>query len=189
MLSFHAIAILKRTGLPVQHNWISFNRQIGKCWYQISDGVWDSQMDNLGLFPRLSLGKFTALSNAICCWRTRHYDYPQISPQIMGWCRGLMMIYWLQALAGPGLPDHLHHWPSRHAEAKGCVLAVSTQLPPGNDLLFRGVGARPTSPENHLPQEPGPRGKSVCYRVHTYIGHSYSAVLFWTIYEYCCIVV
>lgn len=82
MLSFHAMTILKRTSLPVRHNWISFNREIAKCWYQISDGVWDLQMDNLGLFPRLSLGKFTALSNAICCWRTRRRDYPGIGPQL-----------------------------------------------------------------------------------------------------------
>lgn len=69
-----------------------------------------------------------------------------------------MIVFCMQTLAGPGLPDHLHHWPSRHAEAEGCVLAVSTQLPSGDDLLLGGVGARPSSPENHLPQELGARG-------------------------------
>lgn len=37
--SLDTIAILKRTALPVKHNWISFNRAIAKCWYHISDGL------------------------------------------------------------------------------------------------------------------------------------------------------
>ena len=63
-----------------------------------------------------------------------------------------------QALAGPGLPDHLHHGAPGHAEAEGGVMADSAQLPPGHGVLLRGPGARPPPAEDHLPQEPGAGG-------------------------------
>ncbi|XP_038369095.1 membrane-associated phosphatidylinositol transfer protein 3 isoform X22 [Canis lupus familiaris] len=59
------------------------------------------------------------------------------------------------ALAGPGLPDPVHHGAARHAEAAGDVMAVAAQLPTGHDLLLGRAGARPAAAEGHLPAEPG----------------------------------
>lgn len=72
-----------------------------------------------------------------------------------------------QALAGPGLPDHLHHRQARHAEAARGLLALSAQLPPGHDLLLRGPGARPAAAESPLPPKPhagGERRRGVSQR-------------------------
>lgn len=41
-----------------------------------------------------------------------------------------------QTLAGPGIPDHLHHRPPGHAEAARGILALAAQLPPRDDLLL-----------------------------------------------------
>lgn len=72
----------------------------------------------------------------------------------------------IQALAGPGLPDHLHHGAAGHAEAEGGVLAVPAQLPSGHGLLLRGPGARPSPPENHLPQGSGAGGATHSFSTH-----------------------
>lgn len=63
-----------------------------------------------------------------------------------------------QTLAGPGLPDHLHHRAPGYAEAARGVLALAAQLPPRDDLLLRRLGPRPTATKDHLPQKPHPGG-------------------------------
>lgn len=60
----------------------------------------------------------------------------------------------LQALAGPGIPDHLHHRSTRHAEAEGGVMALAAQLPAGHGVLLGRPRPRPPAPENPFPQKP-----------------------------------
>lgn len=56
-----------------------------------------------------------------------------------------------QTLAGPGIPDHLHHRSPGHAEAARCFLALAAQLPPWDDLLLWRLGPRSPATEDHLP--------------------------------------
>lgn len=66
----------------------------------------------------------------------------------------MLLVVCLQALAGPRVPDHLHHRSARHAEAEGGVVALAAQLPKGHGVFLGGARPRPPAPENHLPQEP-----------------------------------
>lgn len=66
----------------------------------------------------------------------------------------LMLCFCIQALAGPGISNHLHHRPSRYAETARGILALAAQFPPRNDLLFWRPGSWSPAAKNHLPQEP-----------------------------------
>jgi len=66
----------------------------------------------------------------------------------------LLLCIHMQALAGPGLSDHLHHRPPWYAEAARGLLAVAAQFSSRDDLLFWRPGSRSPSAEDHLPQEP-----------------------------------
>lgn len=72
----------------------------------------------------------------------------------------MLSVLCLQALAGPRVPDHLHHRSARHAEAEGGVVALAAQLPPGHGVFLRGARPRPPAPENHLPQGPHQGGST-----------------------------
>lgn len=60
----------------------------------------------------------------------------------------------LQALAGPGIFDNLHHRPPWYAETACGIVALAAQFSPWDDLLFRRPGSWSPATKDHLPQEP-----------------------------------
>lgn len=60
----------------------------------------------------------------------------------------------LQALAGLGILDNLHHRTPWYAETAGGVLALAAQLSSRDDLLLWRPGSRSPATKDHLSQEP-----------------------------------
>lgn len=66
----------------------------------------------------------------------------------------LMLCVCMQALAGPGIFDNLHHRPPWYAKTACGILAFPAQFSPWDDLLFWGPGSWSPATKDHLPQKP-----------------------------------
>lgn len=73
-----------------------------------------------------------------------------------------------QALARSWLSNHLHHWPTRYAEAKSGLLVVPAQLSPRDDLLFWWACTWSIAPENHIPPQSYSRGTEFMLNLTNY---------------------